>query len=462
MIEVLNAALQAADPHRAVLNALRSAPVREELQTHERVYVVGAGKAGAAMARACEEALGERIVGGLVIVKEGHAGPEIPSPKRIEIVEAGHPVPDRRGEEATARLLAIASSQIGGAGETPAEGLGVSPNSPTPLSTENGVGSARRDTLLICLISGGGSALLVSPAEGVSLDDVQAATRLLLHSGATINELNAVRKHLSRVSGGQLARAASPARVLSFILSDVIASPLDVIASGPTAPDPTTYVEALEIIERYGLEERMPPPVISRLRRGAAGDLPETPKPGDPLFDAVSNYVVASNVIAVEAAAARARAMGLNSSIISTYVEGEAREVGLVLAGVGKELAAHGRPVPRPACVLFGGETTVTVRGSGAGGRNTELALSAAVALDGLGPDVLVASFATDGGDGSSPCAGAIADGTTIARGRALGLDARAALANNDSYSFWEALGDAIFTGPTGTNVNDIMAVFAF
>ena len=302
----------------------------------------------------------------------------------------------------------------------------------------------------------------MSPAEGVSLDDVQAATRLLLRSGATINELNAVRKHLSRVSGGQLARAASPARVLSFILSDVIASPLDVIASGPTAPDPTTYTEALEIIERYGLEEQMPAPVISRLRRGAAGELPETPKPGDPLFGAVSNYVVASNVIAVEAAAEGARAMGLNSSIMSTYVEGEAREVGLVLAGVGKELAVYGRPVPRPACVLFGGETTVTVRGSGAGGRNTELALSAAIALDGLGPDVLVASFATDGGDGASPCAGAIADGTTLARARALGLDARAALANNDSYSFWEALGDAIFTGPTGTNVNDIMAVFAF
>jgi glycerate 2-kinase len=429
--EVLNAALGAVNPYTAVLEALRSPQIEEDIEPYKRVHVIGAGKAGAAMARACEEALGERIAGGLVIVKEGHALAHGQPHGRVEIVEAGHPVPDRRGEEATARLLDIA-------------------------------GSAGSDDLLICLISGGGSALLVSPAEGISLDDTQATTQLMLRAGATINELNAVRKHISRIAGGQLARAASSARVLSFILSDVVGSPVDVIASGPTAPDPTTYAEALSILEHYGLAELAPEPVISRLRRGAAGEVPETPKPGDPLFSTVSNNILASNVTAVEASAAYARTIGLNTAIISTYVEGEAREVGLVIAGVGKEIVAQSRPLACPACVLFGGETTVTVKGLGTGGRNTELALSAAIALDGLGPDLVVASFATDGGDGTAPCAGAIADGTTIERAKLLGLDARAALAGNDSYSFWEALGDAIVTGPTGTNVNDIMAVFAF
>jgi hydroxypyruvate reductase len=393
------------------------------------VYVLGAGKAGAAMSRAAEEAMGDRITGGLVIVKDGHGvGAQL---RHIELVEASHPVPDARGVEATARLLQIAER----AGE--------------------------RD-LVLCLISGGGSALLTSPAEGVSLEDVQSITQMLLKSGATINELNAVRKHLSRVSGGLLARAAAPAQVLSLILSDVTGSPLDVIASGPTAPDPTTYADALGVLERYDLVGRAPSAVVDRLRTGASGELPDTPKEGDPLFRRVSNVVVASNVIAVEAAASRAAELGLNAQVISTYVEGEAREVGVVLAGLAKEIATHSRPVSRPACLLFGGETTVTVRGDGVGGRNTELALGAALSLKGWGPDLVVASLATDGGDGSSPSAGAIADGTTIDRGKSLGLEAHEALANNDSYSYWRQLGDAIMTGPTGTNVNDVMAAFVF
>jgi hydroxypyruvate reductase len=250
--------------------------------------------------------------------------------------------------------------------------------------------------------------------------------------------------------------------VLALILSDVTGSPLDVIASGPTAPDPTTYADALQVLEHYGVIDRVPAPVAERLRRGASGELPETPKPGDPVFSSVCNVVVASNVSAVEAAAARARQLGCNTIIMSTFVEGEAAEVGKVLAGVAKEIAAYDRPVPRPACVLFGGETTVTVRGGGTGGRNTELALAAARALAGLGPDLVVASFATDGGDGTSPSAGAIADGTSIDRGKALGLDAARFLTDNDSYTYWAKLGDAIMTGPTGTNVNDVMAVFVF
>jgi hydroxypyruvate reductase len=324
------------------------------------------------------------------------------------------------------------------------------------------VDGAADGDLVLCLISGGGSALLTAPADGLSLEDVQAVTGLLLRAGATINELNAVRKHLSQVSGGQLARRAAPAHVVSLILSDVAGSPLDVIASGPTAPDPTTFEDAWSVIERYGLADLLPEGVTMRLVRGIRGEILETPKPGDPVFDRVENRSVASNVLAVEAAAARARELGLEAIIGSTHLEGEAREVGVVLAGVAKEIATHGRPVRRPGCVLFGGETTVTVRGDGVGGRNTELALGAALALEGWGPDLVVASLATDGGDGLSPSAGAIADGTAIERGRSLGLDAHDSLARNDSYTYWAALGDAIMTGPTGTNVNDVMGVFVF
>ncbi len=424
VMAVLNAALQAADPYLAVSSALRA----EDTGAYSKIYVIGAGKAGAAMARAVEDSLGERIVRGLVIVKEGHTQTGGRLLQHIDLVEASHPVPDSRGVEGTNRLLDIAD----GAGE---------------------------DSLVICLISGGGSALLVSTAEGVSLEDLQVTTGLLLRSGATINELNAVRKHLSNVSGGQLARRSYPAKVLSLILSDVTGSPLDVIASGPTAPDPTTFVDALAIIERYGLVEQIPSSALKRLWQGAAGEIQETPKPGDPLFAHIENRVVASNVIAVEAAAMRATEIGLNAMILSTFIEGEASQVGIALASIAKEVALYGRPTQPPACLLFGGETTVTVRGKGTGGRNTELALSAAIALDGLGPDVVVASFATDGGDGTSPSAGAIADGSTVGRAKARGLDPHASLQNNDSYTFWSILGDVIMTGPTGTNVNDVMAV---
>jgi hydroxypyruvate reductase len=425
-MRVLRAALEAADPHRAVLASLSE---RDFSDVTGDIYVLGAGKAGAAMSRAAEEALGGRIAGGLVVVKDGHTG-EV-RPKRIEVVEASHPVPDERGVAATGRLLELA-------------------------------GRAGENDLVLCLISGGGSALLSAPAEGLTLEDLQQTTQALLRAGATINELNSVRKHLSRVSGGRLARAAAPARVLSLILSDVTGSPLDVIASGLTAPDPTTFHDALHVLERYAPTPNVPPAVLDRLRAGAGGQVEETPKPDDPLFARVENVIVANNVIAVEAGASEARELGLHTLIMSTYIEGEASEVGLVLAGVAKEIATYGRPVVRPGCVLFGGETTVTVRGSGTGGRNTELALGAAAGIRGMGPGVLVASLATDGGDGTSPSAGAIIDGTTIARGEALGLNHQAALANNDSYTYLSTLGDALMLGPSGTNVNDVMAVFVF
>ncbi|MEO8287754.1 MAG: glycerate kinase [Chloroflexota bacterium] len=437
VMEVLQAALAAADPYRAVLSALTTHPIAlaalTQLTPGGRVYVVGAGKAGTAMTRAAEEVLGERVTAGLVIVKDGHTEPpdasQPSSNRRVLLKEASHPVPDARGVAATVELLDL-------------------------------VEQAGNDDLVLCLISGGGSALLTAPAEGITLEDVQSVTAALLRAGATINELNAVRKHLSRVSGGQLARIAAPANVLSLILSDVTGSPLDVIASGPTVPDTSTFGDALAIILRYNIADSIPLCVPERLRQGTAGDVSETPKPGDPLFNKVANLLVANNVQAVEAAADKARLVGLNTGIISTYLEGEARIVGGVLAGIAREVVEFGRPVARPACLLFGGETTVTVRGNGVGGRNSELALGAALALAGLGPNVVVASLATDGGDGSSPGAGGIVDGTTIDRGHAMGLNAEAFLANNDSYTYLAQLGDAIMTGPTGTNVNDIMALF--
>ena len=269
-----------------------------------------------------------------------------------------------------------------------------------------------------------------------------------------------MRKHLSQVAGGQLARIASPARVLSLILSDVTGSLLDVIASGPTVPDPTTYADALAILARYNLLTRVPANVRTHLEAGMAGRLSETPKPGDPVFDAVTNVLVADNVQAVAAAAAEARSLGFNTVITSTSLEGEARGVGATIAHMAHEVVEHGKPVPSPACLLFGGETTVTVWGEGVGGRNTELALSAAIQLRGLGPRVLVASLATDGGDGSSPSAGGLVDGTTIERGDRLGLDSQTFLDNNDSYTYLDLVGDAIMTGPTGTNVNDIIGLF--
>jgi hydroxypyruvate reductase len=320
--------------------------------------------------------------------------------------------------------------------------------------------STERD-VVVCLISGGASALLCQPREGLTLEDLQHVTRALLKSGATINELNAVRKHLDTVKGGELARLAQPSQVVSLILSDVVGNPLDVIASGPTAPDPTTYVEAIAVVERYKLRRLLPARVCQLLQAGAEGRLAETPKPGDPLFTNVLNLVVGSNQQAAAAAAAEAERLGLHVLLLSTYIEGEAREVGKVLAGLAREMVATNRPLPRPACVIAGGETTVTVRGDGLGGRNQELALGAATRLAGL-QDVLVVGLATDGADGPTDAAGALADGTTLARAATQGLDPDAALANNDAYRFFEPLGDLLKLGPTRTNVNDLMLVFAF
>uniref|UniRef100_UPI002B52844C glycerate kinase type-2 family protein n=1 Tax=Aggregatilinea sp. TaxID=2806333 RepID=UPI002B52844C len=348
----------------------------------------------------------------------------------IRLWEAGHPVPDEAGMSGARHVV--------------------------DLLREAGA----RD-LVLCLISGGGSALLTLPVEGVTLSDIQALTQTLLRSGAPIQAINTLRKHLSQVKGGQLARLAHPATVVSLILSDVVGSPLDVIASGPTVPDTTTFADAQAILDRYGIREAIPASIRQHLEAGAAGQVEDTPKPGDAALARVQNVIVADNAVAARAAQTRADALGFHTLLLSTFVEGEAREVAKVAAALAKEVASSGHPVPRPACLLMGGETTVTVRGDGKGGRNQELALAAALEIAGWG-DITIAALATDGSDGPTDAAGGLVDGSTVARGDAKGLAARAALAANDAYPYLEAVGDLLVSGPTNTNVNDLTAIFVF
>ncbi len=429
---ILDAALDAADAEESVRRNLRRrgdqvvvGTTQLDLLSFRRLWVVGFGKASARMARAVEQLLGDRIHGGLVVTKHGHGVPL----RKVEVLEASHPLPGPEGEAAARRM----SDLLRGAGE---------------------------GDLVLCLVSGGGSALLPLPAEGLTLQDKVAVTHLLLRSGATISEVNAVRKHLSAVKGGWLARLASPARVVGLVVSDVLGDPLDAIASGPLSPDPTTYEDALRVLERYGLLDQVPRAVRERLERGASGRVPETPKPGDPVFEKVSLHVVAGVADAVEGARAAAERLGYRALVLTTWLQGEAREVGRVVAALAREEVVRDRPVPKPACLLMGGETTVTVRGPGRGGRNQELVLASALGLEGLS-GVLVASLATDGTDGPTDAAGAFADGTTLARARAQGMDPEQFLARNDAYPFFEALQDLVRTGPTGTNVNDVVLVLA-
>jgi hydroxypyruvate reductase len=433
MLDILAAALAAADPVEAIRRVMVRGDhtlwidgVAYNLNRFKRIFVIGGGKAGASMAAAVEELLADRITTGWVNVKYGYTAPT----EIITVHEAGHPVPDAAGVEGTRQMREL-------------------------------LHDVREDDLVLCLISGGGSALLTLPVEGVSLGDMQALTDLLLRSGAPIQAINAVRKHLSRVKGGQLARLAYPATVATLILSDVVGSPLDVIASGPTVPDTTTFAHAQAVLERYGIAEEIPASIQWHLRRGVNGAIEDTPKAGDEVLANVQNVIVADNGQAAQAALEHAESLGFNTLLLSTFTEGEAREVALVIAGIAKEIMANGRPVRRPACVLLGGETTVTIRGEGRGGRNQELSLAAAIAIQGM-EDVLIASLATDGSDGPTDAAGGLVDGSTVRRGGALGLSAVAALANNDSYPFLQQVGDLMITGPTNTNVNDLVAVCVF
>jgi hydroxypyruvate reductase len=413
---VFDAALRAGDVHPLVRRALAEVP----LPTRGRVLVVGAGKASGAMAAAAEAVLGERIADGLVVVKDGY----LAETSRVRLVEAGHPVPDARGEAAAHRIRGLAES-------------------------------AGADDILLVLVSGGGSALTPAPVPPITLADKQAMTRLMLAAGANINQLNAVRKHCSLLKGGQLARAAAPAPVHALLLSDVIGDPLDVIASGPCAPDASTFAEALAILDRFELRTQAPAAIVERLERGARGEIPETPKPEDPVFRRVTNTVIGNNLLVVEAAAAQARARGYAPHVLTRALEGEARDVARALVGLAREIQVGRGPVAPPACLIAGGETTVTVRGKGSGGRCQEWALAAAIELDGADGIVALAA-GTDGTDGPTDAAGAIADGATVKRARERGDDPGARLARNDSNPMLAALGDLVVTGPTNTNLLDL------
>jgi len=406
---MFQAAVDAAAPALCVPAHLPKAP-------KGRTIVIGAGKASGAMARAVEDHW-QGPLEGLVVTRYGHRLPTT----RIEVVEASHPVPDAAGREAAGRILELV------------QGL-------TP------------DDLVLCLISGGGSALLALPAEGVTLADKQAVNKALLKSGATIGEMNAVRKHLSAIKGGRLAVAASPARVVALMISDVPGDDPSVIASGPTVPDPTSSADALAIIEKYAIP--VPPPIVDRLR-GKGG---ETPKPGDARLARVENIMIATPQMSLEAAAALARKAGVTPVILGNAIEGESRDVAIVHAGIARQCAGYSQPAAPPCVLISGGETTITLKGKGKGGRNTEFLLALGIALDGA-PGIYAVAGDTDGIDGSEDNAGALLYPDTLTRAAAAGLNAKAMLADNDPWTFFNGIGDLLVTGPTLTNVNDFRAV---
>jgi hydroxypyruvate reductase len=394
-----------------------------DLSQVERIILVGMGKASARMAATLEELLGERISGGLVVTADGYRVPTL----KVEVVEASHPIPDARGCAAAERIVAL-------------------------------VEEANEEDLVIVLISGGGSALLPLPAPGITLSDLAATNELLLLSGAKIQEINTVRKHLSQVKGGQLARHAFPAQVLALVLSDVPGDPLHAIASGPTVGDPTTFHQAEQILRQYHVWNDLPNPVRERIEAGVRNEIEETPKPGDGVLQRVTTTIIGSGSDAAEAALMEAESLGYHTLLLTTTLEGEAREVGKILAAIAREESTRGEPLPLPALILAAGETTVTVRGTGKGGRNQELSLSAALGIEGL-PQVVIGSIGTDGRDGPTDAAGGMVDGRTVGRMREQGIDPEESLTQNDSYHALSQSGDLVITGPTGTNVADLCLI---
>jgi len=433
--ELFRASLRRVDPYEAVRRFVRlegntllldeegEPETVLELKAFDRVFVVGGGKATAPMARAVEDILGERIKKGIINVKYGFGEGLL----RTELIEAGHPLPDQKGEEGARKILDLLES----AGE--------------------------RD-LIFSLISGGGSALLPLPAGTITLAEKQGLTKKLLACGASIDEINTIRKHISLSKGGQLARAAFPALTVNLMLSDVVGDRMDVIASGPFVPDQSTFREAWAIIEKYEFTD-IPESIRGHLQEGLEGKIPETPKAGDVVFSRVRNRVVGSNLLALESAKEEAERMGYRTLLLSSMVEGETKEVARVHTAVAKEILASGQPLRVPACVISGGETTVTIRGHGFGGRNQEFCLAAALDLMEMPPRVVVLSGGTDGNDGPTPAAGAIVDQQTVQRGIQAGLKAAEYLRNNDSFRFFEKTGDLLMTGPTKTNVMDVRLV---
>ena len=411
-LSIFRAALAAADPAEAVARHLK----RLDVSRFRNIYVIGAGKAGAPMAQAAERILGRRITAGLLNVKYGH----VAKLRRIELNECGHPIPDEKGVDGARRIARMAAA-------------------------------AEKDDLVLCLVSGGGSALLPLPADPITLEEKQAVTRLLLACGADIHEFNTVRKHISGIKGGQLARLASPAAVEALLLSDVIGDDPDVIGSGPAAPDASSFGDARRILEHYGIFNQLPLSARTRIERGVRGEIDETPKPDAPLFRQVRNTVIGSNRLALDAAARHARKLGFRTLILASEIQGETRDVARMHAAIAREIIRSGQPVRPPACIITGGETTVTLTGSGLGGRNQEFVLAAAIDIAGL-PNTVVFSAGTDGTDGPTDAAGAIADGQTLTRSPT----ARIYLDEHDSYRYFEPLGDLVITGPTNTNVMDV------
>lgn len=401
------------------------------------LVIAGFGKAAYQMAKAVEEMFDSDLIrGGIVVTKYGHAKSQLSAVsdqqsgelKKIKVLEAAHPVPDENGFKAAEEVISLLKE-------------------------------ADKNTLVLCLISGGGSALFVSPCDGVTLSEKQAITDLLLKAGADITELNSVRKHLSAVKGGRLAEIVYPAEIISLIISDVIGDKLDVIASGPTAPDPSTYQDALDVLKKFYLLDKAPGSIVNIFKKGTDGTIPDTPKDDNPVFQNVQNIIIGSNKIAIDAAYKEAEVLGLDAEIISSELAGDAKEAGKWLAK--KALEEHSNSSSRSKCLISGGETTVIVKGNGKGGRNTELALSFAMEIDGI-EGVTFLSAGTDGTDGPTDAAGAVVDGKTISKAKELGLNPQKFLDNNDSYNFFKKTGSLLITGPTGTNVMDIqIAVIA-
>lgn len=435
---ILAAALDAVEPAKAIEyylqrndNQLTIGEQIYNLNTFERVLLIGFGKASIPMGEATAEILGESVTDGILITKTKSACSKLTDGKqKIAIFEGGHPVPDQRSIDGAQRIIDLLST-----------------------TTEN--------DLVICLISGGGSALLTLPMPGTSLDDIRALTKSLLACGATINEINCLRKHLSQVKGGQLAQLAAPAQVATLILSDVVGDPLDVIASGPMVPDSTTFEDALGVLRKYGINDQVPQPIMQHLHRGLQGENPDTPKAGDPIFDQVENTIIGNNYQAAQAALKQAKTEGLNTLLLTTSLQGEARIVGQMLAAIAQQVVSTGEPIPRPACIIAGGETTVTLHGDGLGGRNQEMALAAVNELAEL-PDVMLISLATDGDDGPTDAGGAVVTGETLGRAKRSGLNPSEFLARNASYEFFNPLGDLLQPGPTQTNVNDLAFLIVF
>jgi hydroxypyruvate reductase len=432
--EIYTAAINAVNPKNAIeshvkLKGSRLELLKEgksfaefDLDDFERILVVGAGKATSPMARAIEKILGKRIESGLISVKYGYTE----DLAIIKTIEASHPVPDENGVKGASEIRDI----LKGAG---------------------------KNDLVISLISGGGSALLPLPPENISLDEKRAATDLLLKSGAAIHEINAVRKHLSLIKGGNMAAAAYPATVINLMISDVVGDSMDVIASGPFIPDNSRFAHAVGILDRYGLTDKVPVPVKEYLKKGAEGKVDENPDSESEIFRNVTNLIVASNIISLKAAKEKADELGYNTVILSSQIEGITSDVAVWHSRIANEVLESGYPAAPPACIISGGETTVVVKGSGLGGRNMEFAIQSA----GLISDtkITMASIGTDGSDGPTDAAGAVADGSTVSKAQEKGIDIQSYIENNDSYHFFKAIDDLIITGPTNTNVMDVRIV---